>query len=67
VSTPEEDSLDVAWYDREIQPHLAQFSVRTIQTTLGISNGGASQVRSGRFRPHKRHWLKLRELITTEN
>lgn len=65
--TPEEEALDVAWYERDIQPHLGQFSVRTIQNALGISNGGASHIRNGRFRPHKRHWLKLRDLIATDN
>jgi hypothetical protein len=49
VPTPEEESLDAGWYDREILPHLARFSVRTIQNTLGISNGGASRLRNGHF------------------
>lgn len=63
--TPEEEALTPDWYDNEIQPHLQQFPVRTIQRTLGISNGGASHIRNGRFRPHKRHWLKLKTLIDT--
>lgn len=63
ISTPEEDALDEAWYDREVQPHLGLFSVRTIQRALDISNGGAAKIRNGSFRPHKRHWLKLLALV----
>lgn len=63
--TAEEDALDKAWYDTEIRPQLPKFSVRAIQHTLGISNGGASRIRNGHLTPHRRHWLKLRDLITT--
>lgn len=62
--TPEEAVLDKAWYEREILPYLDQVSVRTIQHALGVSNGGASKIRLGQLTPHKRHWLKLRELVS---
>lgn len=64
--TPEEEALDQTWYNKEIVPHLAQFSVSTIQHTLEISNSGASKIRLGQLTPHKRHWLKLRDLIASD-
>lgn len=63
--TPEEDALDNDWYDTTIAPRLQEISVRAIQVGLGVSDGGASKIRRGVYRPHKRHWLKLRELIDT--
>lgn len=63
-ASPEEHALDNDWYDTVIAPRLQEISVRAIQVGLGVSDGGASKIRRGVYRPHKRHWLKLESLIT---
>lgn len=64
--TPEEEALDNDWYDTVIAPRLQEVSVRTIQLGLGVSDGGASKIRRGVYRPHKRHWVRLRELLEAQ-
>jgi len=61
--TPEEEALDNDWYDANIAPRLREISVRTIQLGLEVSDGGASKIRRGVYRPHKRYWLSLRDLL----
>jgi len=50
-------------YDRMIQPLLKPFSRSTIMSAIGVSKMYASDIRSGKRRPHPRHWVKLAELV----
>lgn len=61
--TQEEKALDETWYDTVIAPGLSTLTNRAIQDTLGVSDGGASKIRRGIYRPHQRHWLALRDLL----
>ena len=63
IPTAEEAGLDDAWYDTEIAPRLGSLTNRTIQDELGVSDGGASKIRRRIYRPHKRYWLQLRDLV----
>jgi CRISPR-associated endonuclease Cas1 len=50
-------------YRRKIQPRLREVTVPTIRTALGISNGYATNIRSGKREPHPRHWQTLAGLV----
>ncbi len=50
-------------YRRNIQPALASLSSSTITNGLGVSRWAASRIRSGKLRPHRRHWQALAELV----
>jgi len=49
-------------YLGEIQPRLSTVKVKSISTELGVSAQYASHIRSGKQRPHRRHWEKLATL-----
>lgn len=51
-------------YDQKIQPLLKSFSRSTIMSALGVSQMYAGDIRSGKRRPHPRHWGKLAELVS---
>ena len=55
--------LDEEFYNRSVQPHLAQFAAPTISSTLKVSLPYAINIRTGKCVPHARHWLKLTELV----
>jgi CRISPR-associated endonuclease Cas1 len=55
--------LDEETYRRKIQPHLTEVTVPTIRTALGVSNGYATNIRSGKREPHPRHWQTLARLV----
>jgi CRISPR-associated endonuclease Cas1 len=50
-------------YREKIQPRLAEVTVPAISKALGISGGYATDIRSGRRRPHPRHWQALAQLV----
>ena len=50
-------------YRTKIQPALAGITVPAIATTLGISEPYATNIRSGRRIPHRRHWLALGRFV----
>jgi CRISPR-associated endonuclease Cas1 len=50
-------------YREKIHPGLAGVAVRVIASTLGISLPYASNIRSGKLRPHPRHWQTLACLV----
>ena len=50
-------------YDRKIQPLLKSVSISTMMSAIGVSKMYAVDIRSGKRRPHERHWLKLAELV----
>lgn len=49
-------------YVQRIQPQLKTKKVRDIAAAIQVSELYAGFIRSGRRRPHRRHWLKLAEL-----
>jgi CRISPR-associated endonuclease Cas1 len=55
--------LDEECYVQKIQPKLRAIRVREIATALKVSQPYAAFIRSGRRRPHPRHWLALAELV----
>jgi len=50
-------------YAEKIRPLLAAISTSTISSRIGVSRWYAGRIRSGRRRPHPRHWQALAELI----
>jgi CRISPR-associated protein Cas1 len=54
---------DPETYDREIQPFLTAFTSTYLAEYLGVSRSTVSGYKTGRYRPHVRHWSRLRELI----
>lgn len=55
--------LDEQTYREKIQPGLAGVTVRAVASALGVSQPYASNIRSGKRRPHPRHWLALAQLV----
>jgi len=55
--------LTEEFYVQKIQPLLKGKKVREIATAMYVSQPYASFVRSGRRRPHQRHWLQLAVLV----
>jgi len=54
--------LTERFYQEQIQPHLARVSEGRMAAALGVSRPYAVDVRSGRCRPHPRHWQTLATL-----
>ncbi len=50
-------------YEREIHPRLSSISISTLASAMQVSEPYASDVRSGRRRPHPRHWETLATLV----
>ena len=62
-------SPKVNWPDetvnlRQIQPRLATVTISAVASTLGISESYAADIRTGRHRPHPRHWQTLAKLVS---
>jgi uncharacterized Zn finger protein (UPF0148 family) len=55
--------LTEKFYTEKIQPALASVSNSAIASRLGVSRCSGSRIRSGKLRPHSRHWLALAELV----
>jgi len=55
--------LTAECYDQKVQPHLKAIKVREISETLHVSMPYAALIRTGRRRPHPRHWQVLAELV----
>jgi CRISPR-associated endonuclease Cas1 len=65
-------SLSPAWltedtYEEKIQPRLAGVTISALASTLGVSEPYAADIRTGRRRPHPRHWQALAELAGIGN
>jgi CRISPR-associated endonuclease Cas1 len=58
---------DEKTYMSEIQPRLASVTIADIAAMLGVSESYAADIRSGRRRPHPRHWQALAELVGVSN
>jgi hypothetical protein len=52
-------------YVQRIQPLLRGKKVREIAEAIKVSAPYAAFIRSGRLRPHSRHWLTLAKLVET--
>jgi CRISPR-associated endonuclease Cas1 len=50
-------------YATRVQPLLREMSRAVIQRALGVSPLYARNIASGKVIPHKRHWVKLGELV----
>jgi CRISPR-associated endonuclease Cas1 len=55
--------LTEAVYAEKIQPALTGFPVSAIESALAVSHPYATDVRSGKRRPHPRHWRALAKLV----
>jgi uncharacterized Zn finger protein (UPF0148 family) len=55
--------LTEKFYAEKIQPALASVSNSAIASRLGVSRCSGSRIRSGKLRPHPRHWQALAELM----
>lgn len=54
--------LNEKFYVQTIQPELRRIKVREIAEAMHVSQPYAAFIRSGRRRPHQRHWEKLAQL-----
>jgi len=54
--------LTEEFYDREIQPQLGKNKVREVAEVMQVSLPYAAHIRSGRRRPHPKHWRALARL-----
>jgi CRISPR-associated endonuclease Cas1 len=61
-NSPHTNWPDRKKYDTEIQPRLASITIAKLASTLGVSEPHAAAVRTGRRRPHPRHWKALADL-----
>jgi hypothetical protein len=50
-------------YSARIHPALARLSKKTIELALGVSERYVYEISSGVKVPHRRHWVKLAELV----
>ena len=53
---------DAAWFRQNVLPGLQRFSLVTLQSVTGLTNGACSAIRRGRVIPHPRHWKALQQL-----
>jgi len=54
--------LNEEFYVQKIQPQLRTLKVREIAQAMQVSQPYAAFIRSGRRRPHPRHWQALAQL-----
>ena len=50
-------------YAAQVYPRLREASLSQIAAAIGVSIAYASEIRTGRRRPHPRHWQALAELV----
>ncbi len=50
-------------YQTRIYSRLADHTVPSIAVALGVTEAYAADIRSGRHRPHPRHWGALAKLV----
>jgi CRISPR-associated endonuclease Cas1 len=53
-------------YSEKVRPRLEGIPVRIVASALGVSLPYASNVRSGKRKPHERHWLTLAQLANIQ-
>jgi CRISPR-associated endonuclease Cas1 len=62
-SSPKPDWPDESTYIAKVQPALATVTLSVLAATLGVSESYAADIRTGRYRPHPRHWQVLAKLV----
>ncbi len=50
-------------YESEIQPGLSALPLSVLRAATGLSLSACSRIRSGRLRPHQRHWQALATVV----
>jgi CRISPR-associated endonuclease Cas1 len=55
--------LTEQYFIEHIQPRLTNLKVREIANAIDVSHAYAALVRSGKRRPHPRHWQSLAQLV----
>ena len=55
--------LNGEFYVQKIQPQLSRLKVGELAEDLKVSQAYAAFIRSGRRRPHPRHWEALANLV----
>ena len=55
--------LTEEFYATEIQARLAFVTISRLASAVGVSRPYASDIRSGKRRPHPRHWPTLAKLV----
>jgi CRISPR-associated endonuclease Cas1 len=60
------DWLDEEFYRKQIRPRLSGLKVRSIQSSLSVSQSYALRIRTGECTPHPRHWLDLAKLVAAK-
>jgi CRISPR-associated endonuclease Cas1 len=50
-------------YAEEIQPRLSGIAISRLSAAMGVSESYAADIRTGRHRPHPRHWQALAQLV----
>jgi CRISPR-associated endonuclease Cas1 len=63
-SSPKPAWPDENIYVRQIQPRLVGITISVLASTLGVSEPYAAYIRTGRHRPHPRHWQALATLVS---
>ena len=58
--------LNEEFYVQKIQAELRRVKVREIAQAMHVSEPYAALIRSGRRRPHPRHWKKLAQLLGSQ-
>jgi CRISPR-associated endonuclease Cas1 len=61
-------TTQISWPDNklyleQIWPRLANASISTLASTLGVCESYAADIRKGRHIPHPRHWALLAQLV----
>jgi hypothetical protein len=55
--------LNDAFYTTKIQPVLDRLSKTAIATAMGVTKDYAYEIARGDKIPHRRHWVRLAELV----
>ena len=59
---PRAEWLTERVYVEKIRPMLASVTIALISSSLGVSESYAADIRTGKHRPHPRHWQTLAQL-----
>jgi hypothetical protein len=58
--------LTEKFYLERVQPELPAIRVLDLASALSVSNSYAALIRSGKKKPHPRHWQTLAKLVGVE-
>jgi CRISPR-associated protein Cas1 len=63
LSMPQSEWPTEEVYFKEIQPRLSAITISKIAAAIGVTEPYAAQIRSGKHRPHPRHWEAIGRLV----